>query len=281
MSARCLPQDLTDPAVTAPAGLPMLAWEAALTAGELLLAGRGEVLTVATKTSATDVVTQMDTRSEAAIIDLILARRPADSVLGEEGGERSGSSGVRWVIDPLDGTVNYTYGQPLWAVSVAAEVAGHTVVGVVDVPVIGETYVAVRGHGSYLITATETTRLEVSTPNGLDAALVATGFGYAAFRRAAQGRTVSAVLPQVRDIRRGGAAAVELCFLAARRVDAYFERGVQPWDYAAGALIVSEAGAVVGGPVGQAPSSELFWATSPGLAAGFAELLDRSGAARD
>ncbi len=279
MSVRTLPENLSDPAITAPPGLPALAWEAALSAGQLLLTGRDEALTVSTKTTATDFVTHMDIRSEAAIRDLILAQRPSDGVLGEEGGERLGSSGVRWVVDPLDGTINFTYGQPMWAVSVAAEVAGQVVVGVVDVPMIGETYVAVRGCGSYLVTAAATSRLQVSEPVGLASALVATGFGYAADRRAAQGHTVAQILPEVRDIRRGGAAAVDLCFLAGGRVDAYYERGVRPWDFAAGALIVAEAGGVVGAPAGLADNDELLWATSPGLAQALAELLARTGAA--
>jgi len=263
-----------------------LAWRAARAAGDLLLAGRDEALTVTTKTTGTDVVTQMDTAAEALVVESILAERPDDGLLGEEGSDRVGTTGVRWVVDPLDGTVNYLYGLPGWAVSVAAEVDGVVQVGVVDVPVYAQTYVAVRGQGSVVVTgdAASGRRVEAIVPNqpeDLGKALVATGFGYAQARRAAQARTLSMVLPQVRDIRRAGAAAVDLCWTASGRVDCYYERGLNPWDFAAGVLVATEAGLVAGGPAGGAPSGELTWLAPRHLADEWADLLTRAGADRD
>ncbi|MGV1005283.1 MAG: inositol monophosphatase family protein [Candidatus Nanopelagicales bacterium] len=268
-----LPPSLLDPRLTDPPGLLALAWGTARSAGQMLLAGRFDALAVDTKTTATDVVTQMDIGAEKLITEALLAARPDDGLLGEEGASRAGTSGVRWVIDPLDGTVNYTYGLPNWAVSIAAEVAGETVVGVVDVPVLAETYVGVRGGGAWLCDGRGTHRLRVNTPAELGSVLVATGFGYASRRRAGQGRVVAEVLPRIRDIRRAGAAAVDICWLAAGRVDAYYERGLNPWDHAAAGLLAVEAGAVFGGPAGRPASSELAWGIHPGLAGQFATML--------
>lgn len=282
----------------APAGRPMpadlgldhpllsLAWRAASAAGGLLLDGWHRPLTVATKSTRTDVVTQMDTAAEALLVGMIRAERPDDGLLGEEGADRTGSSGVRWVLDPLDGTVNYLYGLPTWGVSVAAEIGGAVAVGVVAVPAHGETYLAVRGQGSVLVRSAagggaEVERLVPNRPAELGQCLVATGFGYATGRRAAQARALATVLPEVRDIRRAGAAAVDLCWVAAGRVDAYYERGLNPWDFAAGALVAREAGLAVGGPGGGDPSTELTWVAPPHLADAWLALLDRAGADRD
>ncbi|MGH3392191.1 MAG: inositol monophosphatase family protein, partial [Actinomadura sp.] len=202
---------------------------------------------VQTKSSPTDVVTQLDQAAERLIVDRIRAVRPGDGFLGEEGGAHAGSTDVRWVIDPIDGTVNYLYDLPDWAVSIAAEVGGETVVGVVEIPRRGETYTAVRGGGALAHTASGPRELHVNIGVPLNRALVATGFGYAASRRAHQARVLTGVLPEVRDLRRGGSCSVDLCSLAAGRVDAYYERGVQAWDIAAGALIVEEAGGRVAG----------------------------------
>jgi myo-inositol-1(or 4)-monophosphatase len=266
------------------AGLVELALRATASAGRLLVAGQGVTLEVTTKTTATDVVTQMDTAAEAEIRRVLLGDRPEDTILGEEGGEVGSGAGVRWVVDPLDGTVNYLYGNPAWAVSIAAEVAGEVVLGVVAVPRLAETYVAVRGGGSYLCRGSDPgSRLTIAAGPDLGSALVATGFGYAAARRAAQAATLARVLPAVRDIRRVGAASVDLCWLAAGRVDAYYERGLHPWDYAAGALVAREAGAVIGGPPAspEAPSTELTWGAGPALAQRFHELILAAGADRD
>ena len=225
------------------AALLDLAMEAAAAAGALLRAGQASAPTdVTTKTSLTDMVSELDRASEALIARTILDARPGDAILGEEGGLTGpGTSGVRWVVDPLDGTTNYLYGFPAWAVSIAAEVGGEVAAGVVFDPTHGDTFIALRDHGSWC----NGRRLEVGGASSLATALVGTGFGYEPAARARQGIEVAHVLPQVRDIRRGGAAALDLCWVADGRIDAYYERGLQPWDWAAGMLVASEAGAVV------------------------------------
>ena len=258
-----------------------VAWRAARAAGVLLASGRHRDLTVSTKSTRTDVVTEMDTAAEGQIVRTILEQRPDDGLLGEEGADRAGSTGVRWIVDPLDGTVNYLYGLPNWGVSIAAEVDGRVEVGVVDAPVLGETYVAVRGQGSMLVDERGGHRLVPNEPADLGQCLVATGFGYAADRRAGQSRALTMVLPRVRDIRRAGAAAVDLCWAAAGRVDCYYERGLNPWDRAAGVLVATEAGMVAGGPPGQPPSGELTWLAPAHLAAEFATLLEQAAAHLD
>ncbi len=271
-----------------------LALAAAEAAGRMLmevrLPGRPDV--VSTKSSPTDVVTEMDRAAEKLIIAEIRAARPGDAFLGEEGGEergaadgavgggvedgarRAGGTSVRWIIDPIDGTVNYLYGLPDWAVSIAAEHADEIVAGVVHVPERGEFFTAVRGGGAFLNQArgpASAMPLHCASGVPLAQALVATGFGYQAARRAVQGEVVAAVLPRVRDIRRGGSCAVDLCSLAAGRVDAYYERGINYWDRAAGGLIAAEAGARVAGLRGKPAGPGLTMAAGPGL---FAELHD-------
>ncbi|MEW5628394.1 inositol monophosphatase family protein, partial [Streptomyces hydrogenans] len=181
-----------------------LALEAARRAGALLRDGRPEDLAVAaTKTSAIDVVTEMDIAAEKLITGFLAEHRPQDGLLGEEGAASPGTSGVRWIIDPLDGTVNYLYGLPSWAVSIAAELDGETVVGVVEAPLRGETYQAVLDRGAHL----GERRLAVRTAPPFDQALLGTGFGYVQTRRARQAEVLREVLPMVRDIRRGGGGA--------------------------------------------------------------------------
>lgn len=224
-----------------------VALEAATRAGALLRDGRPADLGVAaTKSSPVDVVTEMDLASEKLILELIGTRRPDDGYLGEEGADQAGTSGIRWVVDPLDGTVNYLYGLPSWGVSVAAELDGQAVVGVVAVPARGELFHAVLGRGAYLDGAP--IRCRPAPPWGQ--ALVATGFGYVQSLRVRQAEVLLALMPEIRDIRRAGAAAVDFCDLAAGRLDAFYERGLQPWDRAAGALIAAEAGARTGGEQG-------------------------------
>lgn len=222
---------------------------------------RPAVLDVSTKSTATDVVTEMDHRSEQWIVERILEVRPNDAILGEEGGERSGSSGVRWVIDPLDGTVNYLYGLPGWAVSVGVEHDGVTLAGAVAIPMLDQVYSASRGGGAWC----DGRRLQCSSASELDAALIGTGFGYAAQRRIAQGEVLAGVIGRVRDIRRAGAAAVDLCWVAAGLLDGYYERGLQPWDLSAGQLIVEEAGGVVSGLRGVEASAAMVVAAGPAL----------------
>ncbi|MFE3074051.1 inositol monophosphatase family protein [Streptomyces sp. NPDC059247] len=260
------------------AELLALALEAARRAGALLRDGRPDDLAVArTKTSPIDVVTEMDIAAEKLITGFLAEHRPHDGFLGEEGAASPGTSGVRWVIDPLDGTVNYLYGLPTWAVSIAAERDGEAVVGVVEAPMRGETYRAVLGGGAYA----GDRRLAARPSPALDQALLGTGFGYVQARRAHQAEVARRVIPLVRDIRRGGSAAVDLCDVAAGRLDAYYERGLNPWDLAAGALIAREAGALTGGRRGEQASGELTLAASPGLFAPLQDLLEDLGAWHD
>jgi myo-inositol-1(or 4)-monophosphatase len=261
-----------------PEALLILARSAAGAAAAMLAARRpagpqGRPDVADTKSSPTDVVTEMDRAAEAMIAERILADRPGDAILGEEGGE-SGHGRVRWIVDPLDGTVNYLYGLADWAVSIAAEVDGAVMAGVVAVPRHREVFTAVAGQGSWLHPdGAPAVRLRCNAGVPLGKALVSTGFGYARARRVVQGEIVAAVLPQVRDIRRGGSCAVDLCSVAAGRVDAYYERGVNYWDWAAGGLIATEAGAQVAGLAGQPPSPELAIAAGPGLFQDLHDLL--------
>lgn len=255
-----------------------LALEAARRAGTLLRDGRPADLGVAaTKSSPIDVVTEMDIAAEKLITDYLAEHRPEDGLLGEEGASRTGTSGVRWVIDPLDGTVNYLYGLPSWSVSIAAERDGRTVAGVVHAPMRGETYHAVLGGGAFSGAAA----LRCRTAPPFDQALVGTGFGYVAARRAAQAAVVAELLPRVRDIRRAGSAAIDLCDVACGRLDAFYERGLNPWDRAAGALIAREAGALTGGRTGQPESGDLTIAAPPGLFEPLQALLEDLGAWHD
>ncbi|MEU4204313.1 inositol monophosphatase family protein [Streptomyces sp. NPDC045470] len=255
-----------------------LALEAARRAGELLRDGRPADLGVAaTKTSPIDVVTEMDIASEKLITGFLAEHRPDDGFLGEEGASVAGSSGVRWVIDPVDGTVNYLYGLPSWAVSIAAERDGEAVVGVVAAPVRGETYHAVLGGGAFR--NGEPVRCRPAPP--LSQALIGTGFAYIGERRAAQAEVLRTLLPQVRDIRRGGSAAIDLCDVACGRLDGYYERGLNPWDMAAGALIAREAGARTGGRPGEPASNDLVVAASPDVFGTLQPLLEELGAWHD
>ncbi len=267
-----------------PEELLRLAADTAAEAGKLLASwragGRPEVAD--TKSSPTDVVTEMDRRAEDLITQRIRSARPGDAILAEEGGQSSQSStGVRWVVDPLDGTVNYLYGVAEWAVSIAVEVDGAIVAGVVEVPVLGESFTAVAGGGAWLHRNDSRVRLHCNLGVPLDRALVATGFGYDAGRRKVQGEVAAALLPRVRDIRRCGSAAVDLCMVAAGRVDASYERGLNYWDYAAGGCIAREAGAVVGGLSGRPESSSMVVAAGPGLYPRLTEFLAGLDAERD
>jgi myo-inositol-1(or 4)-monophosphatase len=255
-------------------GLLELAVGIAHEAGELLVAGRPRTLDVDTKSTPTDVVTEMDRAAERLIVDALRRTRPHDGVLGEEGADAAGSSGVRWIIDPIDGTVNYLYDLPGWAVSIAAQREGESFVGVVHVPSQGETFSAVRGEGAWLGGA----RIRCNGAVPLGQALVGTGFGYDARQRARQAEVLRELLPRVADIRRLGACAVDLCYVACGRFDAYYERGVNPWDHAAGGLVALEAGAVVGGMNGAPPSSEMLLAAPPGLFEALHDALAESGA---
>ena len=219
---------------------------------------RAEGVDVAgTKSSEVDVVTVADEASEKLIRERLLDARPDDGFVGEEGDDVPGSNGVRWIVDPIDGTVNYLYGVPAYAVSVAAQVDGEVVAGVVLNPAIGEEYAAARGGGATRNGAPIRVRPFVS----LQQSLFATGFSYEQAIRARQAGAVARVLPQVRDIRRLGSCALDLCGVAAGRFDAYAEEGVNLWDHAAGALVATEAGARV--EVSTAPSGRSFILCAP------------------
>jgi myo-inositol-1(or 4)-monophosphatase len=216
-----------------------LALDAARAAAALVRERRtGGVHVTDTKTSDVDVVTQTDRDSEALIRRMVLEQRPDDAFLGEETGTAAGTSGVRWIVDPIDGTVNYLYGLPEYSVSVAAEVGGEVVAGVVVNAATGVEYVATAGDARR-----DGVRLRVRGPAPLHQRLVITGFGYDAAKRAVQAAAVARLLPHVRDIRRLGSCALDLCHLAEGSTDAYVEEGVNLWDYAAGAFIAAQAGA--------------------------------------
>jgi myo-inositol-1(or 4)-monophosphatase len=238
-------------------------------------AGTGDVgLDVTAKSTPTDLVTEVDRAAERWLVARLAELRPGDAVLGEEGGARSGGSGVRWLLDPIDGTVNFLYGIPQYAVSVAAERDGQVVAGCVHHPPSGETFSAARGAGAWLDGRPLAGGWRAP---GLDRAVLGTGFSYDQGRRAAQGRVLSGVLPRVANLRRLGSAALDLCYVAAGRLDAYYEQGLAPWDRAAGALVAEEAGAVVSGLRGR-PPGEVTVAASPAVAGELCTLLEELGA---
>jgi len=232
-----------------------------------MLLSRPRDLGVMSKSSPTDVVTVMDKNSERLLQEILLGERPDDGILGEEGASLDGTSGVVWVVDPLDGTVNYLYDLPGWAVSIAAQFDGTTIAGCVYAPSLGRLWNAALGNGAFL----NGERISCNDPVEFDRALIATGFSYSATERGVQGEVVRKLLPQVRDIRRNGAAAVDLCYVAGGSVDGYFERGLHPWDLAAGELIVREAGGVVSDLTGGNANQEM---TIAGGKAIHARLLD-------
>ncbi|HEX6500802.1 MAG TPA: inositol monophosphatase family protein [Micromonosporaceae bacterium] len=234
--------------------------EAAGLAVRMRADGVGEV---DTKTTETDVVTAADRAVERLVVSLLAEARPGDAVLAEESGavRSEGGSRVRWILDPIDGTVNYVYGLPQYAVSLAAEVDGEVVAGVVGNPVTGEQWYAAAGRGAYR----GSRRLRCSPVTELGQTLVATGFGYDARRRAHQAKVLAGLLPRVRDVRRLGAASLDLCFAAEGRVDAYFEKGLSPWDWAAGVLIAREAGLLVTGLAGRPAGDGFVVAAPPGV----------------
>jgi myo-inositol-1(or 4)-monophosphatase len=225
-----------------PAQLLTLALEIGREAAALIAERRAVGVHVAdVKTSATDIVTEADRASEELIRARILAARPGDGILGEEESEALGTSGVRWVVDPIDGTVNYLYGLPQYAVSIGVEVHGATTVGVVLNAATGQEYTALRGGGAFR----DGVALRVRPPVALEKSVIGTGFNYEPEVRARQAAAVAKLVVAVADIRRFGSCALDLCAVAAGLSDGYVEEGCQPWDYSAGRLIAEEAGAVV------------------------------------
>jgi myo-inositol-1(or 4)-monophosphatase len=252
-----------DPGVPDPEELLAIAREVARSAAELAVAmrrtGIGEV---STKSTDTDVVTAADRAVERQAVAAIRRARPGDSVLGEESGSIAASGGrVRWILDPIDGTVNYLYGLPQYAVSLAAEVDGTVVAGVVRNVPSGEEWTAVRGGGAYR----DGRRLHGSRVTELGQALLGTGFGYDPARRAHQAAVLAGLLPRVRDVRRLGAAALDLCLTAQGALDVYYEKGLNVWDHAAGGLVATEAGLLVTGLAGMPPGPDLVIAAPPAL----------------
>lgn len=228
------------------------------------------------KSSATDPVTIVDTAVEEYIRSELATLRPGDAILGEEQGHTGAGAGVTWIVDPVDGTVNMMYGHPHFAVSIAAAVGDRVLAGVVHNIADEQTYSAALGRGASVRAADGNRReLRVSGCGDTGHALVGTGFAYDARVRAEQGAVIAHLLPRVRDIRRLGAAALDLCYLAAGRLDAYYERGLQPWDYAAGALVAREAGAWV---ETSADDDVPTIAAAPGVAEAFRQLLVEAGA---
>ncbi|MCU0260441.1 MAG: inositol monophosphatase [Ilumatobacteraceae bacterium] len=229
-----------------------LAVELATSAGRLALAGRRSVHEMASdaKSSPTDAVTEWDRRAEAHVVEVLARRRPDDAVVGEEGAAHPGTSGVEWLVDPIDGTTNFVYDLPSWCTSIAAAVDGVVVAGAVFAPVVDELFTASAGGGA----RRNGTPIRASGCTDLGLALLATGFAYDPARRRQQAELLVGVLPHVRDIRRLGSAAIDLCHAACGRVDAYVEAGLNPWDSAAGLLIAHEAGCAssdrTGAPVG-------------------------------
>lgn len=263
--------------------------DVAAVAGRLIRDERPTDLGVtATKTSPVDVVTRMDLASEELIRQVLAERRPDDGLLGEEGGLQSGTSGLTWVCDPIDGTVNYLYGVAGYAVSVAVVTGQPTpqdweeLAGAVYDPTRDLMYSAARGQGARVTDGAGRIRpLTGPADVPMARALVGTGFGYLPLRRASQARVLAGLLPRIRDIRRLGSAALDLCALADGRIDAYYERGLQPWDQAAGVLIAREAGAVVSGLQGLRPTEEFIVAAAPGLHAALSGTLADLDAPRD
>ena len=247
-----------------------IARDVALQAGALAKQRRAEGVEVAaSKSSPVDIVTEADRETERLIRSLLADRRPDDGFFGEESDASSSSSGLHWIVDPIDGTVNFLYGIPHYAVSIAVvegdpdPLTWKALAGAVVNPASGEVFTASTGEGAFL----GSSQIRVAAPVELSQALVATGFAYDSTMRGRQGAVVAQLLPEVRDIRRQGTASLDLCFVASGRLNAYFERTLSPWDHAAGALIAREAGARVSGLHGAAPSKDFIIAAEPSLAA--------------
>lgn len=254
-----------------PTELRELATDLARTAGDLAFAGRRDhtSLDSATKSTPTDLVTEFDRTAERSIVDWLLVHRPDDAIVGEEGTNVDGTSGIAWLIDPIDGTTNFVYDQPAWACSIGVHQDGEAVAAAVFAPALNEMYTASRQGGA----SRNGVPISVSDATDITLALIGTGFAFDPERRVTQGARIAKILPEVRDIRRLGAASLDLCFVACGRLDAYFERHLNPWDCAAGELIAREAGALSsdfrGGP---ARPDELLVA-APGVHTAVLELL--------
>ncbi len=266
------PADAVDPAE-----LLALARPIAEEVGARLLASLdGAGPAISSKSTPTDLVTELDTWAEAHIAERLLAARPHDGFVGEEGADRVGTSGVTWCVDPIDGTVNFIHAMPGFNVSIAALVDGRSVAGVVVSPLHGDVFCATLGGGATRNDAP----IRCAEPASLARSVVATGFGYDPARRRRQAAVLTEVIEQVADIRRVGAAAVDLCWVACGRLDGYWEVGLNPWDHAAGSLVATEAGARCEGLDGAPPGAALTIAAPPATFDALHDLL-RATAATD
>jgi len=250
------------------AELLKIADSVARAAGKHLM-NRPASFTFTEKSSAVDFATQMDKQAEELIVKQLLTYRPDDGIIAEEGSAKESKSGITWVIDPLDGTVNYLYGLPGWNVSIAAKDNDGVVVGVVNAPSIDGFWSGIRGGGATY----NGVKIKCNNPVELQKALLGTGFAYDLNLRVSQGETMAKLLPRIRDLRRNGAAAVDLCYVAMGALDGYFESSLNEWDHAAGGLIAIEAGAVVSGRGGGAPNSDLVVCAGPALHAQLLPLI--------
>ena len=243
-------------------------------AGDMVLAGRREVgVSATTKSSPTDMVTQWDRASEQMVTGDIALLRPDDGIVGEEGASRQGTTGLTWHVDPIDGTSNFFFDIPLWAVSVGVADETGPLAGAVYAPALGEMWTAARGRGATL----NGRPVSVRTNDSLGDALVGTGFSYRLAERPDHARRVARMVTEVRDIRRLGAAAIDLCFVACGRLDVYFEEHLHSWDLIAGQVIATEAGALVTGFAGEPVTPDRVLAATPGVHAAFVDLVARTG----
>jgi myo-inositol-1(or 4)-monophosphatase len=245
-----------------------LARGAAIKAGSMAIQTPARTLRASTKSSPTDFVTEMDRAAEQLILETILAARPDDGMVGEEGASKASQSGISWLIDPIDGTTNYLRGIPNFSVSIAAVAEGEAVIGVVYDPTLGETFTAIRNQGAALNDAP----IECSM-TAFAESIIGTGFSYSAAERTQQADLLRAVLPAVGDIRRVGSAAISLCWVGCGRLDAFYETGLEPWDFAAGSLIALEAGADVQGAECDQADGQLIIASAPTVTAGLRQIL--------
>ncbi len=250
--------------------MTQLAQQIALQAGELLLDGlTHERTSIETKSSSTDVVTEIDKASEELISKSILSKRPKDAIIGEEDTNHLGTSGFKWIIDPLDGTTNYLYNFSNFSVSIGIYFNESPIIGVVRDPTKKETFWAISNQGAFC----NQTKISVNKQNLLQQSLIATGFSYDSQKRTQQAQILTHIIPNIRDIRRAGSAALDLCWVASGRLDGYYESGLKLWDFAAGVLIAQEAGAIVSGLGDKEASSEMIVASNPQIRKNLMDLL--------
>lgn len=258
--------------------LLVIASELAQAAGDMALAGRKAGLrNVQTKSTATDMVTEFDRASEKLIVEGLRERRPLDAIVGEEGASVTGTSGITWYIDPIDGTTNFLYDLPAWAVSIGAQDSNGPLAGVVYVPALGEMFSATRGGGAFL----NNSPIRCNSISDISQALVCTGFSYSSDQRTIQANRVAQFIHQIRDIRRAGAAAIDLCFVACGRIDAYFEENLHQWDISAGILIAHEAGCRSGDFSGNQARPEEILTSAPAIFNGLSQLIMAASSAKE